>query len=276
MSTWANPLIVKELRERFRTQKSMWILGIYLLVMGAIFLGFIYIETVNRAVFRPGENRELFMILAVIHSGLIGFITPALSAGTISGERERQTLNILLTTHLSPWSIVRSKLVTSLAFMLLLIFASLPLYSFVFLYGGVSPSQILHLFLFFGVNILFFGSLGLFCSTWIKRTGVATITAYGLTFFMGIGTGLLVIFLQEILRMYDYRISEMMSMQVFMSLNPGIVLIEILENGGGPIDTDRFSPWALFAGFYLTLSLLLIYLSGHLLNPMKKRWGRTR
>lgn len=277
MNILTNPLILKELKERFRARKTFWILGLYLFVMGAIFLGFIYVETMNRTVFRPGENSDLFMILAVIQSGFIGFITPALSAGAISGERERQTLNLLLTTHLTPWTIVTSKLITSLSYILLLMFASLPLYSFVFLYGGVSPAQLVTLFLFFGVNILFFGSLGLFCSTWIKRTGVATITAYGFTFFVGIGTGLLVVFLQELLSMNGYRPSEMTSMQMFMSLNPGIVLLEILEDGPrGPVNTDSFSPWALFSGFYLTLSALLIYVSGHLLNPIKKKWVKNR
>lgn len=282
MDIWGNPLIVKEMRERFRTKKTVWILGLYLFVMGAIFLGFIYVGTSQNMVFRPGEHKELFIILAVIQSGLIGFISPALSAGTISGERERQTLNMLLTTHLTPWSIVRSKLITSLSFIMLLMAASLPLYSFVFLYGGVSPLQILNLFLFFAVNILFLGSLGLFCSTWIKRTGVATITAYGFSFFYAIGTGLLIIFLNEWLQMYGYRAWDMTWMHVLMSLNPAMVLLEILFDyggpgqGEGPIETDQFSPWALFAGVYLVVSVMLVYLSGHLLNPIKKRWGRTR
>jgi hypothetical protein len=87
---------------------------------------------------------------------------------------------------------------------------------------------------------------------------------------------LLIIFLHELLRMYGYRPLEMMSVQLFMSLNPGVILLEILMENDGPVETEQFSPWALFAGFYVTLSLILIYVSGHLLNPIKKRWGRTR
>jgi ABC-2 type transport system permease protein len=272
MKATANPLIVKEVKERFRSMKTVWILCSYLFVMGAVFLGFIYIETANRLTFRPGENMELFIALSVIQLGMIGFITPALSAGTISGERERQTLNLLLTTHLSPLSIVTSKLITSLAFIMLLLLASLPLYSFVFLYGGISPNQLLSLFLFFGVNVVFFGSLGLFCSAWIKRTGVATITAYGFTFFIGVGTGLLAIFIHELYSTYvpGQRAEDLLGFQIFMSLNPGIVLLQILMGEGkGPINAE-FNPWLVFSAVYSVLSVLFILASGAILNPLRK------
>ncbi|MGE5703128.1 MAG: ABC transporter permease, partial [Clostridia bacterium] len=161
---FTNPLIVKEMRERFRSKKSFWILGLYLFVMGAILLGFIYVDQLEKRV-TPGENRNWFILIAAVQYGMICFLAPALSAGTISGERERQTLHVLLTTQLTPLSIVVSKLFTSLAFMSVLILASLPLYSFVFLFGGISPQQLATLVLFFAVNMLFFGSVGLFCST---------------------------------------------------------------------------------------------------------------
>jgi ABC-2 type transport system permease protein len=274
MKLWTNPLIQKELKERFRSPKSYWIVTLYLFVMGAIFFGFNYLESLNQMPFRPGSTEELIIALAVIQSGFIGFMTPALSAGVISGERERQTLPLLLTTHLSPGTIVFSKWLTSLAFILLMMLASLPLYAFVFLYGGLSPYQIVDLFLFFGVNVLFFGSIGLFCSTWIQRTGVATITAYGITFFVGVGTGLIAIFAHEWLRSLGYDPDKMLSLQLFMSINPGIILLEIMAGTNGPIDTESFSPWGIFALFYLTLSLILLWWSSYLLNPLR-RWNKS-
>ncbi|MCK9910255.1 ABC transporter permease subunit, partial [Microbacteriaceae bacterium K1510] len=102
-------------------------MALYLFVMGAILLGFIYLEQTN-SVATAGENRRLFMLTAALQYGLLCFIAPALSAGAISGERERQTLHVLLTTQLTPQRIVLSKLMTSLAFIFLLFIASLPLY----------------------------------------------------------------------------------------------------------------------------------------------------
>lgn len=40
----------------------------------------------------------MFAVLTILQMALVLFITPSLTAGAISSEREKQTLNILLTT----------------------------------------------------------------------------------------------------------------------------------------------------------------------------------
>ncbi|UFJ42287.1 ABC transporter permease [Brevibacillus humidisoli] len=273
---FTNPLIVKELRERFRVKKSIWILALYLLILGAILLGFVYLEQMN-SLSAPGENREAFIVMAVIQYGMICFIAPALSAGTVSGERERQTLNILLTTQLSPLKIVLSKLLTSLAFIFLLVVASIPLYSLMFLYGGISPSQLLTLVVFFAVNIILFGSLGLFCSTWVKRTGVSTILAYGLAFFFVVGTGLLVMFLGPLIAEMSDSVQpvdpmDYVGMQVLSSLNPVIIMSNILGEDFGPKLRLFMEPWQFFVIVCCLLSALLVAWSGYLLRPIRRSW----
>ncbi|RXT13527.1 ABC transporter permease [Ammoniphilus sp. CFH 90114] len=268
-----NPVIIKEVRERFRTGKTAWILGAYLFIMGTILLGFIYLGPYQRSFFRPGESREMFTILSVIQLGMIGFIAPALTAGTISGERERQTLNILLTTHLTPFSIVASKLLTSLAFIGLLLVSSLPLYSFVFLYGGNSPEQLVKVFIFFAVNMVFFGSLGAFCSAWFKRTGVSTIVAYCLTFFIGVGSGFLVYFLWEFYRMMEWEREQSAFLQILAALNPGFVLGDILGEKVAPFPTYPVTPWILFSVVYLVMSILFVIAATNIVNPLRKRFA---
>ncbi len=273
---FTNPLIVKEMRERFRTKKTFWILALYLFVMGAILLGFMYIRQMDRSVM-PGENRELFILIAVIQYGMICFIAPALSAGAISGERERQTLNILLTTQLTAWRIITSKLFTSLAFVFLLVVASLPLYSFVFLYGGFSPVQLMTLVLFFATNIVFFGALGLFCSTWIKRTGVSTITAYGLAFFFVVGTGLLLLFLGSLYNELhpDDDPMKLWWMQVLAGFNPVMVMANILGEDFGPPLALFMPPWLFFLVVYGALSVTIVALSAYLLTPVRRSFFRS-
>lgn len=276
---FGNPLISKELRERFRSKRSIWILFSYLMVFGAVLLGYLTIME-KTSTFFLGEGDDLFFAMSALHYALICFIAPALAAGTISGERERQTLNILLTTQLSPRRIILSKLVTSLSFMFLLIMASLPLYSFVFLYGGVSPSQIFSIILFFAINILFFGSLGIFCSTWVKRTGVSTIIAYGIAFFFVVGTGFLLYFLVAIMR---YWYPDMNGIENFFLLkwltyiNPCIVGSRILGMTmfSSMSSNDDFY-WGYFASFYLVLSIGLLCWSAYLLKPVRRPWSRKQ
>jgi ABC-2 type transport system permease protein len=272
----SNPIIVKELRERFRTKRTVWILALFLLIMGGIPLAFLFINPIKAGTL--GENKDLFLISAAIHYAMICFVSPALTAGAISGERERQTLNILLATQLSPRTIVWSKLITSLAFTSLLLAASMPLYSLVMLYGSVSPEQVVKLVLFFAVNILFLGSLGLFCSTWIKRTAVSTITAYGIAFCFVVGTGLLFFFLGEILQQLDpdhytdLEVWNLPELQILAGLNPVIVLFAILDESLVPTGEFAFTPWLFFACCYLALSVLFVLWSGYLLRPVRRRW----
>lgn len=124
----------------------------------------------------------LFMMLSFVQMALISFVAPGLTAGVISGERERQTLNILLTTQQSSTSIIIGKLVSSLAFLMLIVLATLPLYSLVFLFGGISPQQLLQTFGLFVVTMFILGSMGVFFSTLIRKTMIAMITTYGLGF----------------------------------------------------------------------------------------------
>lgn len=268
---WNNPVHVKEFRERFRSHKTVWIMCSYLFVVGAILLGFIYIDSLNRKFFVPGGSRDFFIAFSVLQIVLIGFMAPGLSAGAISGERERQTLNILLTTHLTPLSIITSKLISSISFIALLIFMSLPLYSFVFLFGGISPDQVFLVFLYYAVNIFFFGSMGLFCSTWIKRTGVSTVTAYGFAFFIGAGTALLFLFLYNVLLTFEWNPTEMLGLYFLYCLNPIFSLLHIFNEQPGPSFVYTFSPWITYMIFYTILGFILVLASAYLLKPVKGR-----
>ena len=148
--------------------------------------------SVNRTTyFTPDESFVLFTLLSFIQLGLVLFISPGLTAGVISTEREKQTLPILLTTSQSSFQIISGKLLSSIAFLLLLIFAGLPIYSLVFLFGGISPMDFGLVFLFLFVTLFAIGSLGVMFSTIIRRTIVSMIATYGTMLFLTTVTGFL-------------------------------------------------------------------------------------
>src|SRR5690606_14075418 len=119
--------------------------------------------------------------------------TPGLTAGTISTEREKQTLNMLLTTSQTSFQIIFGKLTSSVAFLLLMIVSGLPIYSLVFLYGGVSPSQLAVIFVFYLLTLLTIGSLGVMYSTLLRKTIVSMIVTYGTMIFLTAVTGFFII-----------------------------------------------------------------------------------
>jgi ABC-type Na+ efflux pump permease subunit len=88
------------------------------------------------------KGQGLFRTLVWGQVALILAILPALSTGALAQERERQTLQPLLLTPLSPLQIVWGKAGGVLSLVGLLLLATLPLTSLCFLLGGVSPGML--------------------------------------------------------------------------------------------------------------------------------------
>src|SRR5260370_4781885 len=103
---------------------------------------------------------------------------PAFTTTAINGEKERKTLHLLLCSKLSSFSLLAGKLIAGLVNVLLLIAASIPLFSLVFFFGGVSPLQVLSTLVIFMITAIVSGTFGLFCSTLVHRPTASTSVAY--------------------------------------------------------------------------------------------------
>ncbi|HIW34600.1 MAG TPA: ABC transporter permease subunit [Candidatus Paenibacillus intestinavium] len=232
-----NPVLDKEYRLRMRSAKSMWTLLSYLLAIGLFATATFFIvgiESNGAGIYTNDFNEILFIVMSFAQLGLIAFMAPGLTAGVISGEREKQTLNLLLTTQQSSSSIIISKLVSSLSFMFLIVFSTLPIYGIVFLYGGVSPSQLLAVFGFFLFNMLIFGGFGILFSTLFKRTMLAVIVTYGIVLFMFAGTGVIFLICFTAIQEYIYNGSNNTPAYVewiihILAFNPACALLSIFE-----------------------------------------------
>ncbi len=274
-----NPVLLKELRQRFRTIKSPLLIALYLLVIGALVLGFIYLLWRQMpGYYQPGVSRGIFILLSISQLVLVGFVTPGLTAGSISGERERQTLNVLLTTKLTTGGIVVSKMLSSISFTVLLVLATLPLYNIVFLYGGVAPFQVLSVFGFYLVTVFLFAAVGVACSTYFKRTGVSTVTSYGVVFALSVGTLLLGWFIYGVTRVPNpYPSPPPLVAQLLIDINPIMVMMRVLGESSGGFDRELLLPhWAIYVLFYLITGVLLLYWSSRKLNPAHSKGIKFR
>jgi ABC-type transport system involved in multi-copper enzyme maturation permease subunit len=186
-----NPLIVKDGVSRMRSWRAPLILSIYLGLLGAFGYAFFVITILDTPANRPVAAQvgaTVFISLAIIQLSLVSLFAPALAAGAISGERERQTFDILLVTRLSALEIVWGKLVASVAFMLLLILAALPLFAAVFLFGGIDFGQFVTTQLLTVTTAVSLGAVSLLLSAAFRRTLPSTVVAYGVAFAGTIGT----------------------------------------------------------------------------------------
>lgn len=120
----------------------------------------------------------MFMTLIWLETVAICFLTPALTAGCISIEKERQTLEVLLTTKMSTWEIIKGKYFSSIMLVLMLIVSGLPVLSLVFIYGGISLWQMFMMIIVLITTTMFLASFGVFFSTLVKNTIVSVILTY--------------------------------------------------------------------------------------------------
>lgn len=144
---------------------------------------------------------NLYVFVATVEFVMLMFIMPALTAGSISGERERQTLDLLLTTTLTPWEIIWGKLTSSFGTMFLMVMSSFPLLTVSFVYGGVMVFDIFLLLLCYLAVALLCGSMGICFSSMFKRSTIATVVSYGVLILIAAGTYAVNVFALSMARM---------------------------------------------------------------------------
>jgi ABC-type transport system involved in multi-copper enzyme maturation permease subunit len=209
------------------------------------------------------------------------FIAPALTAGAISGERERQTLDILLSSKMKPYSIILGKLFASLSQIILLLVASMPMFTIGLMIGGIGITEIAQMFLFYLVTAFTVGCVGIFFSTFLKKTTGATVVTYGAGIIFSLGIIFIVYIVAMMSRNGSGASTYMSSTHWFTYINPlsgfGSLIFSQLGIDGsmpkilvGSINGSELAVWKIDLIFDVLLSILLIAVSARKLNPIKK------
>ena len=139
-----NPILAFSATRRMRSFRTILVvaaylavlLGIVLLTMGPLFSGTANIYTLRRSV-------ACYNVLMIAQFVLIVLIAPAMTSGAIAGERERQTLDLLLVTNTRSFRIVTGKAMESFAVLALLIVCGFPVMCLTMIAGAVILQQIL-------------------------------------------------------------------------------------------------------------------------------------
>ena len=132
-------------------------------------------------------GKGLFAAVLGVQVLLVTFIGPAFTAGAVSGERERQTFDLLRTTLLSADSFVLGKLVSALSYIFLLALVSIPLQSIAFLMGGLSPVELILSQVLVLVAAVTYALYGLWCSAAMRSTLAATVATFAGMLFVIFG-----------------------------------------------------------------------------------------
>ena len=281
-----NPVLRNESKISVRSIKFTLMIFAYIAVLSIAVM--IYYSSVNQQVFSNGlylqSSKLFYVVMAIGQAVLLLFIVPALSSTSICSEREKQTLDILLSSKLTPLQIIIGKVSASSLRVIILIISTMPLYAIGSLTGVIKISNILELIVFFIVNTIFVSSIGVFISTCAKTSKVSTTLSYALVLFIYIG---IIVITWAILMITVYKMSmngntlttvPKASPIVYLSPVVGFVSLLLNQVGLGIEFSSMFSEFGISMHseyisivVQLVLSGLFIYLASVKLNPLNKR-----
>ena len=238
-----NPIFESAARRRMRTAKTPVIVTAYLaslLVSSLSQLTRFFGQGVTVAAMRQGV--ECYIWMTALQFLLIALVAPALSAGSIAGERERQTFDLLLVTGIGVRKIVLGKLLESFSFLALLILSGAPVLSLVLVTGGVSPLGVAMTLASLLLIALAALAVGLVASTVFSRSLTAIIASYLAIFLIGAGTWALAkqgplaaSYTYQGLRELAQRGpgAALVSLPITIFFNPAIALVTLLASQTG-------------------------------------------
>ncbi len=168
----ANPVYDKEMRSEIFSQGTLMlrlVIQVSMLLALPLMASCLYI--------RP-EFVAWYVGYVVVFNMLVG---PVFSSGSVTSERERQTLDLLLTTTISPWEILWGKLLAGLRVSsMLTLFLLVPVglaWVLVSPYWSNSLSVLAFLSIIL-ITCLTTAMIGLFCSVCFRKSSVSLIATY--------------------------------------------------------------------------------------------------
>ena len=186
-----NPVYSREMKVSSRSIRLPLIIVLFNGILSMVTLLNMYsavAQVESTAVIQYSSFMDMYEFVTTIEFILLMFIVPAVTAASISGERERQTLELMLTTQMTASQVVIGKLMSALSTLLLLIVSSFPAVAMVFVYGGITWQDILSLLMCYITVAFFAGSLGICFSALFKRSTISTVVTYGVLIAVVAGT----------------------------------------------------------------------------------------
>ena len=178
---WALPLFTKELTELASKRQTFIVRAAYAAILSSFMLA-IWFMMLPR---HPGALVELLSIGPMIGNWIyfsqafcVQWLWPLIVCGTLTVEKERNTLPLLLLTRLTPATIVLEKFFSNMLLATSFLFLSLPLLTLCLSIGGMSSGDMFVLGLVLITRAIELTAIALMCSAYCQTTGSALIATY--------------------------------------------------------------------------------------------------
>ncbi len=165
-----------ELKQRVRSTKWKWALGVFFLIVGAVTA--LIISTYNRNNFGGGPGDVVFgvVLFFVLFLGLV--VSPTLSATSINGDSNDGTLAPLQVTPLSAADIVVGKLLAAWVASLAFVVVALPFVIWSYIVSEAPVGAVLTTVMVVALELLVVCALGMGWSALTARTSASAVLTY--------------------------------------------------------------------------------------------------
>lgn len=166
---FAREWLVAPRKLRFYVQRVIFVLALFSLVCTAWAL-MAGIQQVRNLGDLSRFGSLVFQIVVPLELVITMFLAAIAAAGSVSQEKDKRTLILLLLTRLSSSQIVLGKLASSLLSVLGLILSALPLLLLIAILGGVSAQQAFTATAIIAISSLWTGALANLVAFWREKT----------------------------------------------------------------------------------------------------------
>ena len=266
-----NPIIQRELIGFLRQPRAVamqlaFIIGLAVLVL-AVWPDSAEVNLAGR------QAQQLFAVFMYGLLVALMLLAPAMPAMAIVRERQQRTLMLLLTSPLTPTSILIGKVSGALGFIALLLVLSLPAAAACYVMGGVSATQLLSGYGVLTLAAVQYALIALLVSATVKSTDAALRVTYGMVLLLSI----IVLGPWYLLQGKGYGPIEDLAAWI-ASLSPIPAIMQVLDQGsigtrGLQTDIDPIRQYAILAGVIAVICIagLLRKLQSHTLDRPRSK-----
>ncbi|NLZ80305.1 MAG: ABC transporter permease [Clostridiales bacterium] len=287
-----NPVYFKESTISVRIIKtSLLITGfnaVLAIISFLVFYSMIY-EGKFYGIVQYSSLLNLYSIMVYIEFAMFILIIPAITASGITGEKERKTFDLLLSSKMKPRDIILGKIESSLNMVRILAFSSFPILTLAMVYGGIRLRDLFFVFIYLIISSFFVGSIGIFFSSISNKTTSATALTYVCILFIFVGTYGIVYFVNSIMILQIEEIDIYKGIGgwfYILLINPAISFLDLISSQISNISTVEelskkfglveegfvFKYWRIISiTLQVVFSLLLLWISSRIIDPLKKK-----
>ncbi|MGI8924620.1 MAG: ABC transporter permease [Fimbriimonadales bacterium] len=179
---FSNATARRDFRTQLRGTKPILLWSSYLLLLIMIGMS-IYSGLANAPEHSVASQQyalaSFFQAIMMLLAAAMTLIAPALTAASIAGERQRRSLDLVLSTPIELKHYLVGKLIASYRYTWMLLLLSLPLVSMCIVLGGATWVDVIYAYIYLSLFGLLFTAVGLTLSVVAPRPISAVVYTYG-------------------------------------------------------------------------------------------------